>query len=71
MARKRARRYRSRSEAEREHPLLNQDNLVPLENFADLLGDYEFPKLEYVRCQLIDAGGKCHKLHGWGVDCTT
>jgi hypothetical protein len=66
MARKRARRYRSRREAEREHPLLHQDNLVPLENFADLLGDYEFPKLEYVRCQLIDAGGKCHKLHGWG-----
>jgi hypothetical protein len=66
MLKQRAKKYGSRSEAERDHPLLNADNPVPLATFTDLLGEYEFPKAERIRCQLIDQKGKCHELHGWG-----
>jgi hypothetical protein len=66
MTKQRAKRYGSRSEAERDHPRLNTDNPVPLATFTDLLGEYEFPKAEHIRCQLIDQKGKCHELHGWG-----
>ena len=66
MLKPRAKKYRSRSEAEREHPRLSPDNSVPLATFADLLGEYEFPKTEWVRCQLVDQKGTCHELHGRG-----
>lgn len=66
MAKQRAKRYRSRTEAERDRPRLSRDNPVSLKEFVDLVGDYEFPKAEYVRCQLVDDTGKCHQLHGSG-----
>lgn len=66
MLKPRAKKYLSRGEAEREHSRLTPDNSVPLATFADLLGEYEFPKTEWVRCQLVDQKGTCHELHGWG-----
>ena len=67
MATDRAQRFTSRSEAERARPRLSPDNSVPLEQFADLVGDYKFPnKREWVRCQLVDDKGECKQLHGWG-----
>jgi hypothetical protein len=63
----RARRFHSRMDAEAARsPRLHADNPVPLEQFADLVGDYKFPRSEYVRCQLVDQEGRCHRWHGWG-----
>ena len=66
MLKPRAKKYYSRSEAEREHPRLSVDNPVPLATFADLVGQYEFPLIERIRCQLVDQKGNCHELHGVG-----
>jgi hypothetical protein len=62
----RARRFTSRLEAKTARPRLDDTCPIPLEKFKDLIGDYIFPKTEYVRCQLVDQKGKCRKLHGWG-----
>jgi hypothetical protein len=62
----RAQRFTSRHEAEAARPRLKPDNPVPLVQFAYLIGDYQFPKPEWVRCQLIDQQGKCKKNHGRG-----
>lgn len=66
MATGRAQRFKSRSEAERARPRLSVNNPVPIERFADLIGDYRFPESEWVRCQLIDERGECKQRHGWG-----
>jgi hypothetical protein len=66
MAVERAQRFGSRTEAELARPRLKIDNPVPLNQFADLVGDYGFPKPEWIRCQLVDADGKCKKMHGSG-----
>jgi hypothetical protein len=66
MARERAKRFTSRHHAELARPGLRAENPVPLEQFEDLIGDYRFPKSEWVECRLIDEGGKCMKRHGWG-----
>lgn len=62
----RAQRFTSRGEAELARPRLSADNPVCLAEFADLVGDYRFPKPEWIRCQLVDEKGRCKKLHGWG-----
>lgn len=62
----RAQRFTSRREAELGRPRLSADNPVCLEQFADLVGDYRFPKPEWIRCQLVDEKGRCKRLHGWG-----
>jgi hypothetical protein len=62
----RAKRYRSRDEAEREHPRLKADNPVPLKDFVNLVGKYVFPKADFVRCQIVGPEGKCHQSHGKG-----
>jgi hypothetical protein len=66
MAHERARRFLSRHEAETARPRLDPDAAIPLQQFADLIGDYTFPKAEWVRCQLVGQKGKCRRLHGWG-----
>jgi hypothetical protein len=66
MANERARRFLSRQEAEVSRPKLNPQAVIQLDRFADLIGDYTFPKSDWVRCQLVDQKGKCKRLHGWG-----
>jgi hypothetical protein len=62
----RARRFTSRLDAERERSKLDPNALIKLEEFADLIGDYRFPKADFVRCQLVDQKGKCKREHGKG-----
>ncbi len=62
----RAKRFTSRREIEQARARLSPASPIPLDQFADLVGDYRLPKTEQVRCQLVDDTGKCNTLHGWG-----
>jgi hypothetical protein len=61
----RALHFTSRREVE-SRPGFDSTILVTLQNYAGLVGDYNWPEVDWVTCQLRRKTGPCNHLHGVG-----